>query len=323
MRALLTIGIDNYPGGLKLKGRAEQAEEFANLMAENEDGSENFQVKVEKSIYSVSELSLSLRNFFAKEGETAIVYFTGHGLNNDAGSYLVTPDYTAGNEGVSMDSILRMVNRSRYRNKIVILDCCHSGAFGASVNSDALSAEISNGTAILSASTDYEKAYLVNGKGIFTNLLLDALKGDAADMEGNITPGGIYAYIDRFLGPFDQQRPVFKANVSNFTVLRKVIPRADPRNLLKYFESAESLYPLDPSFEDSNTPDKPQLLKEPYKNDSNVAIFKMLQKFQGAGFVEPVDEEYMYYAAMNSKSCRLTKLGQQYWRLTKNRKKNL
>jgi hypothetical protein len=28
-----------------------------------------------------------------------------------------------------------------------------------------------------------------------------------------------------------------------------------------------------------------------------------------------VDEEFMYYAAINSKACRLTPLGQQYWRL--------
>jgi hypothetical protein len=32
------------------------------------------------------------------------------------------------------------------------------------------------------------------------------------------------------------------------------------------------------------------------------------------GLVAPVGEEHMYYAAMNSKSCKLTTLGAQYWR---------
>ena len=31
--------------------------------------------------------------------------------------------------------------------------------------------------------------------------------------------------------------------------------------------------------------------------------------------VVPVDEDHMYYAAINSKSCRLTALGAQYWQL--------
>jgi len=36
--------------------------------------------------------------------------------------------------------------------------------------------------------------------------------------------------------------------------------------------------------------------------------------------VVPVDEEFMYFAAMNSKSCRLTELGYHYWRLIKKNK---
>ncbi|MGF1573365.1 MAG: caspase family protein, partial [Sumerlaeia bacterium] len=43
--------------------------------------------------------------------------------------------------------------------------------------------------------------------------------------------------------------------------------------------------------------------------EKNVAIFKDLQKMEGVGLVVPVSEEHMYYAAMNSKSCRLTALG--------------
>ena len=41
---------------------------------------------------------------------------------------------------------------------------------------------------------------------------------------------------------------------------------------------------------------------------------------EGVGLIVPVDEEHMYYAAMNSKSCRLTALGAQYWRLANENK---
>lgn len=54
--------------------------------------------------------------------------------------------------------------------------------------------------------------------------------------------------------------------------------------------------------------------------DENVAIFKNLQKFQSVGLVMPVDVDHMYFAAMNSKSCRLTALGYHYWRLVKDKR---
>lgn len=42
-----------------------------------------------------------------------------------------------------------------------------------------------------------------------------------------------------------------------------------------------------------------------------------LQKLEGVGLVVPVNEEHMYYAAMNSKSCKLTPIGKRYWKLVK------
>ena len=54
--------------------------------------------------------------------------------------------------------------------------------------------------------------------GLFTSLLLEALKGGAADITGHITPGGIYAYIDKALGPWEQ-RPVFKTKCNSLYTL--------------------------------------------------------------------------------------------------------
>lgn len=56
----------------------------------------------------------------------------------------------------------------------------------------------------------------------------------------------------------------------------------------------------------------------PYANPSNTSVFLDLQKLEGIGLVVPVGEEHMYFAAMNSKSCKLTSLGKQYWRLVHN-----
>ena len=82
------------------------------------------------------------------------------------------------------------------------------------------------------------------------------------------------------------------------------------RKITTYFSSPESEYQLDPSYEDT----------EECAVKSNVKIFKDLQKFQSVGLVVPVDADFMYFAAMNSKSCRLTALGYQYWRLVNEHK---
>ena len=46
-----------------------------------------------------------------------------------------------------------------------------------------------------------------------------------------------------------------------------------------------------------------------------MAKFKILQKYNRINLVVPVDAEHMYFAAMNSKSCKLTILGEHYWKL--------
>jgi hypothetical protein len=152
----------------------------------------------------------------------------------------------------------------------------------------------------------------INGAGVFTSLVVDALQGGAADLRGNITPGSLYSYVDEALGAWDQ-RPIFKTNVSSFASIRKIPPRVPleiMRKLTQYFDTPEAEFPLDPSYEDT----------ESCANHDNVKVFKDLQKFQSVGLVVPVDSEFMYFAAINSKSCKLTAMGYQYWRLVKEKK---
>jgi hypothetical protein len=77
---------------------------------------------------------------------------------------------------------------------------------------------------------------------------------------------------------------------------------------------------LDPSYEDTNAKVIEHKVVEPYADPNNVSVFKDLQKLESIGLVVPVGEEHMYFAAMNSKSCRLTALGYHYWRLVKEKR---
>ena len=78
-------------------------------------------------------------------------------------------------------------------------------------------------------------------------------------------------------------------------------------------ENAE--FRIDPSFEPTNSPSVTHEVIQPYANSCNTKIFSDLQKLEGIGLVVPVGEDHMYFAAMNSKSCALTSIGKQYWRL--------
>ncbi len=314
MKKALVIGINDYPQS-PLNGCVNDAHAIANVIESNGDGSPNFNVKLITSPnidISRPVLRESIDQLFSGDCDMALLYFSGHGLVKSTGGYLVTKDARKYDEGVSMDEILTLANKSNARNKVVILDCCHSGALGTPSLTDNNIAQLSEGLSVLTASRDTEVSMEINGSGVFTSLVVDALKGGAADLRGNITPSSIYAYVDEALGAWDQ-RPVFKTNVSSFAPLRKIspkIPFETMRKITTYFSSPESEYQLDPSYEDT----------EECAVKSNVKIFKDLQKFQSVGLVVPVDADFMYFAAMNSKSCRLTALGYQYWRLVNEHK---
>lgn len=317
MRKALVVGIDNYPSA-PLTGCVNDATSVAQFLRKNGDGSPNFDVLQKDNIQTKGELKRMINELFDSSVEIALFYFSGHGCKSNVDGYIVTPDYSNDDEGISMTEILTIVNKSKALNKIVILDCCYSGTFGNGALYDKLT-EISEGVTILTASLEDQTARESSGHGVFTNLLLEALSGGAANINGNITPGSVYSYIDQALDAWEQ-RPVFKTNTHSFVKLRTVVPSIDLsilRSIVDYFPTASSEFPLNPSFEYTNSLDCEHEVVEPYSIQENVKIMKELQKMESVGLVKPVGEEHMYYAAMHSTGCRLTALGYHYWQLVK------
>lgn len=322
MRKAVAIGINNYPNA-SLTACVRDAEALSDLLRENEDGSPNFDTKVHKNVQTREELSSIIYNLFKGENDIALLYFSGHGFKDELDTYMVTPDAENYSLGLSFTNLLRMVNDSKSKNRIVILDCCYSGAAGnINILSEA-SSVLNKGVTFLTASRyDEESKELVNNHGIFTNLLLQALGGGAANINGHISSGSIYAYIDQALGAHDQ-RPVFKTNITEFVSLRKMVPPVPPeilRRLVTYFPRPDYQFKLDPSYEESNSALVPHAIVEPTAQPDRVSVFKDLQSYHGVGLLVPVNAPYMYHAAMHSATCRLTPLGMHYWRLVKRRR---
>ena len=315
MKKALVVGIDSYLQS-PLNGCVNDAEAVTSLLEHNEDGSTNFSVTKLINVQKRGDLKRNIRDCFQGNDEIALFYFSGHGFIDSFGGYLVTPDCQQDDVGISMCEILEMINQSKCENKVVILDCCKSGMMG-SVSTTNQTTVIQEGVSILTACRSDEVAIEMGGQGVFTSLLIEALKGGAADIIGNISTGGIYAFIDKALGPLDQ-RPIFKTNVSRFSPIRKAKPQIASEilhKIIKYFPLPSHEFALDPTFEYTNTPDSGHNHKEPYAIKENTAILQDLQKMVSVGLVKPCNADHMYYAAMDSKSCKLTSIGQHYWYL--------
>lgn len=323
MRRALIVGIDDYAIS-PLTGCVADATSIATVLSSNGDGSPNFENVIMTSSSTTvtrSELRGAITRLFEGDCEIALFYFSGHGIITGTGGTIVTQDSTENDEGISMDDITTLANRSSAKNKIIILDCCHSGAAGSPQISGGDLSQLKDGLTILTASRRWEQAVEVAGEGgVFTTLLIEALQGGAADVRGNITPGSLYAYVDEALGAWDQ-RPIFKTNVSNFARIRQVPPRVPLdvlRRIVDYFPLASDEHQLDPAYEPERSGKEAEgtPVPDPTKN----AIFKDLQMMVSASLVTPVDAPHMWHAAMESKSCKLTAMGRQYWRLAKERK---
>lgn len=320
-RKALVVGIDDYSQNA-LHCCCNDSEAIKDLLSNHENGDPNFSVWKKDNIKTKSELKSLIINCFSGDEEVALFYYSGHGYIDSLGGYLVTPDFEMNDMGVSLQDILLIANKSKCKERIIILDSCYSGFMGNIDTSTQNTAVINEGVTILTACKKDECSIECNKHGIFTSLLIDALKGGAADITGNITVGNIYAFVDKALGPWEQ-RPVFKTNVTRFTSLRKVAPQVDLqtlRSIPDLFDLKDSEFHLDPSYEPTNTDQVEHNIIEPYADEDNVMKFNLLQKLESVGLVVPIGEEHMYFAAMNSKSCKLTTVGKQYWKLAKEKK---
>ena len=320
MRKALIVGIDYYSTNTPLNGCVTDAHSVKAVLERHADGSVNFVTPRlmpgtgAGSPVTREALRQAISDLFKDDSDISLLYFAGHGHLEDTGGFLCASDSKTGNDGILLSEIVTMANQSPAKNRVIILDSCHSGIAGDHPIIGGI-AEIKSGTTILTAST--ENQYALGGKagGVFTGLLVDALGGAAANLVGDVTPGSVYAHIDQSLGPWGGQRPVFKTNVKTFVSLRKAnapIALADLQALAKHFPTPGFIFPLDPAYEperseeQKNNPDIPP--PDPEKN----AVFAVLQKYVKVNLVTPVDAPHMWHAAMQSKACKLTVLGEHY-----------
>jgi hypothetical protein len=318
VRKALVVGINYYQYGPALHGCVDDAHAVKSALETNGDGSANFETKLLTGTgptdpVTRASLKDAISALFSTDDDIALFYFAGHGHIETTGGYLLSSDARRGDEGVSLAEIVTLANLSPAKNRVIILDSCHSGIAAARPTSAQMS-ELKEGSTILTASTAEQYATEDSEGGTFTKLLVDALGGAGANLVGEITPGSTYAHIDQSLGAWNQ-RPVFKTNIKRFVWLRKVQPAielGDLRRIAELFPRRGHVFALDPSFE-------PELVGRPpgapAPDPTNTRTFAVLQRYSRVNLVVPEGAPHMWHAAMASKACRLTALGEHYRRL--------
>jgi hypothetical protein len=319
-RRALVIGIDNYDSCGELRCAVRDAERLSALFERNEDGSINYHVRTFLGKTSGPRITRAflrekLTELFDGFDGDILFYFSGHGAQTPWGGYLVTQDGTDAELGVSMEDLLILANRSRARDVVLILDCCHSGDLGNPPIIQSLNypvALLREGVTILAASRPNEIAYETNGYGMFSDALAEGLEGGASDYFGNVNAASLFLYTERLFDAWDQC-PLYKSHTARVPTIRLCTPPVHPdvlRSLRNYFSTADGMLQLDPEHESeaSSGEDNPERARK----RADAKIFKQLRD---ARLVESVTGRDFFWTAMNSESLRMTNLGRYFWRL--------
>lgn len=162
--------------------------------------------------------------------QTAIFYYSGHGLQRHAGiaeGYLATSDSNPqqGHYGLSLNWLRRLLDASPVRQRVIWLDCCHSGELLNYLEADPGAREGVD-RLFMAASRDYEAAYesLDSSHSVFTQALLFSLDPHETP-EGKIGSHRLCSLVnDRMRG--ELQQPLFESSGSEIVLTR--CPEASP-----------------------------------------------------------------------------------------------
>jgi WD40 repeat protein/energy-coupling factor transporter ATP-binding protein EcfA2 len=236
-RDALVVGISSYQYLPALGTPAHDAEAIAHRLQVDgdfrvtrlpeivQDGKTKVGIKTQVSL---AELEAALVRLFKPKGRnvphTALLYFSGHGLQKDAGiqeGYLATSDAnpTACFYGLSLFWLRRLLQESPVRQRIILLDCCHSGELLNFLDGDP-GARAGTDRLFMAASREYEFAYesLTGNYSVFTQAVLDGLDPHRT-ANGSVSNYALTNWVSTALKA-EQQQPLFENSGSEILLTR-------------------------------------------------------------------------------------------------------
>ena len=212
-RFALIIGNSEYtdPGLAQLTAPGKDAKDFARALSDIEICAfDEVSTVLNEPSSSVIEI---IDEFFdqKKPDDLLVLYFSGHGVRDEFGSLYLAFKNTVRSRlrstAIKSDYIREVMDQSRSKRQVLILDCCNSGAFPQGVKAEVggpmgmVSALQGFGRFVLTASDATQFAWEGNqiigetDNSLFTHFLVKGLKGEAdSDGDGKITVDELYDY---------------------------------------------------------------------------------------------------------------------------------
>jgi hypothetical protein len=306
MRKGLAIGASRYSEDNEIPVAPIDAQRIAKVLRRNADDTMNIEFAVETDVANrISEQLLSARldTLFSTPASLAVFYYSGHAQQHGDDCHLLIESDT-GVFRIAVVDLVARANNSTIQDAVLIFDCCHSG-----VNANWSSLSLRPGVCLFAACGFHERAWTNERSSVFTELLLDGLEGASADSIGEITTSGLYSFIERPLGAWEQ-RPLFAANLHSTQVLRRCANTRTIeaiRLMPSYFPISRSVYQLDPAH--FRTDLKADLAK--------VHAYSQLEVLFKEGMIDVDHQQSLFEAAGNASTCRLSRKGVAYWQLAK------
>ncbi|MDZ8261206.1 pentapeptide repeat-containing protein [Nostoc sp. ChiQUE01b] len=235
-RDALVVGINTYDRLKSLNAPAGDGEAIAQILQQYGEfrvtrlpavkDKENETIRIGKQTkVSLTQLEKAIVQLFKPDGkppDTALLYFSGHGLRKNLGiqeGFLATSEVNpdAGNWGLSLQWLRRLLQESEVRQQIVILDCCYSGEVLNFAEADPGDRGKGRDRCFIAASRNFEVAFeeINSQHSVLTAALLKGLEPKQDRWVSNYT---LVDLLNQEHHPFPQ-RPIFanSGEAINFT----------------------------------------------------------------------------------------------------------
>ncbi len=223
-RSAILIGSSKYPnepGLTELRCPENDVDAMDAVLRSPDFGhfTETFVCK-NKSSYEVLE---KIETVLADAGrdDLVLIYFSGHGKLNPAGRLCLatvnTKIKTLRSTSILVREIKSYFDHSRCKKKILLLDCCYSGAAGKDFIRGGVDDQLQlisqgQGTFIMTASTGIHVAFEKEGDefGLFTKHLVQGIRSGEADKDedGFVDMEELYEYVHEKVREEGAQEPM-------------------------------------------------------------------------------------------------------------------
>jgi branched-chain amino acid transport system substrate-binding protein len=256
-KVALLIGVSEYEPGLTPLPAATKDVEAMQRVLENPEigGFDNVKVLINPQQY---EMAVAIEILFddRQKDDLVLLFFSGHGIKDEDGKlYFAAHNTRKTDKGVPARAttvpasfVHDVMNKSRSKREVVILDCCFSGAFaeGMLAKDDGF-VDVKNqlggeGRAVLTSSTSTQFAFEQQGvdTSTYTSYIVEGLETGAADRDedGWISVDELHEYAAKKV---QESTPAMKPEIypvkGGFKIKLAKAPSNDPR--LTYLREVE------------------------------------------------------------------------------------